>query len=42
MSDSEVTQTPARRAALIFIFFTVLIDILAFGLIIPEIGRAHV
>jgi MFS transporter, DHA1 family, tetracycline resistance protein len=26
---------PARRAALIFIFFTVLIDILAFGLIIP-------
>ncbi|MFZ9348625.1 MAG: TCR/Tet family MFS transporter [Arenimonas sp.] len=31
-----VTATqPARRAALIFIFFTVLIDILAFGLIIP-------
>ncbi len=28
-------QAPIRRAALIFIFFTVLIDILAFGLIIP-------
>ena len=27
--------SPARRAALLFIFFTVLIDILAFGLIIP-------
>ena len=26
---------PARRAALVFIFITVLIDILAFGLIIP-------
>jgi DHA1 family tetracycline resistance protein-like MFS transporter len=35
VSDSDVAQTPVRRAALIFIFFTVLIDILAFGLIIP-------
>lgn len=35
MIDSEVAVQPARRAALIFIFFTVLIDILAFGLIIP-------
>jgi len=29
------SPTPVRRAALIFIFITVLIDILAFGLIIP-------
>ncbi len=34
MIDQSTLQ-PARRAALIFIFFTVLIDILAFGLIIP-------
>lgn len=34
MSDLPAPP-PARRAALIFIFFTVLIDILAFGLIIP-------
>ena len=34
VSDHPATQG-ARRAALIFIFFTVLIDILAFGLIIP-------
>ncbi|MBP6310209.1 MAG: TCR/Tet family MFS transporter [Arenimonas sp.] len=32
---SELIAPPVRRAALIFIFFTVLIDILAFGLIIP-------
>ncbi|MET0934904.1 MAG: TCR/Tet family MFS transporter [Luteibacter sp.] len=29
------THTPVRRAAVIFIFVTVLIDILAFGIIIP-------
>ncbi len=29
------TVTPARRAALAFIFVTVLVDVLAFGLIIP-------
>jgi DHA1 family tetracycline resistance protein-like MFS transporter len=33
--DSPVPVAPARRAALVFIFFTVLLDILAFGLIIP-------
>ncbi len=33
MSQPQVP--PVRRAALVFIFFTVLIDILAFGLIIP-------
>lgn len=32
---TEPAHTPVRRAALIFIFLTVLIDILAFGLIIP-------
>jgi DHA1 family tetracycline resistance protein-like MFS transporter len=33
----QTTQVPprARRAALVFIFFTVLIDVLAFGMIIP-------
>src|SRR5687767_1408603 len=38
MSERQEEPTPtisARRAALIFIFVTVLIDILAFGLIIP-------
>ncbi len=35
MTDLEAVVAPTRRAALIFIFFTVLIDILAFGLIIP-------
>src|SRR5580704_17743352 len=29
------TPPPARRAALLFIFITLLIDILSFGLIIP-------
>lgn len=33
--DSPIPVVPARRAALAFIFFTVLLDILAFGLIIP-------
>jgi DHA1 family tetracycline resistance protein-like MFS transporter len=33
--DSPVPVVPVRRAALVFIFFTVLLDILAFGLIIP-------
>jgi DHA1 family tetracycline resistance protein-like MFS transporter len=33
--DTPVPPAPVRRAALIFIFFTVLLDILAFGLIIP-------
>ena len=32
---STPTTTPARRAAVTFIFVTVLIDILAFGIIIP-------
>ncbi|HEU0306803.1 MAG TPA: tetracycline resistance MFS efflux pump, partial [Lysobacter sp.] len=31
--------TGARKAALIFIFVTVLIDILAFGLIIPVLPK---
>ena len=34
MTDTP-SHMPVRQAALIFIFFTVLIDILAFGLIIP-------
>jgi MFS transporter, DHA1 family, tetracycline resistance protein len=33
--DSPAPVTTVRRAALAFIFFTVLLDILAFGLIIP-------
>ena len=33
--NAESHAQPGRRAALIFIFVTVLIDILAFGLIIP-------
>lgn len=33
--DSRQSGAPVRRAALVFIFFTVAIDILAFGLIIP-------
>ena len=33
--DNPTTTTQPRRAALVFIFITVLIDILAFGLIIP-------
>ena len=31
----DAQANPVRRAALAFIFFTVLLDILAFGLIIP-------
>jgi DHA1 family tetracycline resistance protein-like MFS transporter len=33
--DDPTAAPPARRAALAFIFFTVLLDILSFGLIIP-------
>ncbi len=33
--ESPIPTVPVRRAALVFIFFTVLLDILAFGLIIP-------
>jgi DHA1 family tetracycline resistance protein-like MFS transporter len=33
--ENPVPVAPARRAALAFIFFTVLIDVLSFGLIIP-------
>jgi MFS transporter, DHA1 family, tetracycline resistance protein len=33
--DNATSPVPVRRAALVFIFITVLIDILAFGLIIP-------
>jgi DHA1 family tetracycline resistance protein-like MFS transporter len=33
--DNAAISTPPRRAALIFIFVTVLLDVLAFGLIIP-------
>ncbi len=35
MSSVETTARPVRRAALAFIFVTVLIDILAFGVLIP-------
>ena len=34
-STNTILSAPPRRAALVFIFITVLIDILAFGLIIP-------
>ncbi|HVG87528.1 MAG TPA: TCR/Tet family MFS transporter [Gaiellales bacterium] len=34
-SLSPVTRTASRRAALVFIFITILIDVLAFGVIIP-------
>lgn len=33
--DASPAQAPVRKAAMVFIFITVLIDILAFGLIIP-------
>ena len=33
--DAAPTTEPVRRAALAFIFITVLLDILAFGMIIP-------
>ena len=33
--DSATTGVPVRRAALAFVFVTVLLDILAFGMIIP-------
>jgi DHA1 family tetracycline resistance protein-like MFS transporter len=35
VDDAPATAAPVRRAALAFIFFTVLLDILSFGLIIP-------
>ena len=35
------TVAPARRAALAFIFITVLLDILAFGLIIPVLRPVY-
>lgn len=31
----EATHTPVRRAAVIFVFITVMLDMLAFGIIIP-------
>jgi len=37
--DDTPTAPPVRRAALAFIFFTVLLDILAFGLIIPVLPQ---
>jgi DHA1 family tetracycline resistance protein-like MFS transporter len=37
--DDAATAPPVRRAALLFIFFTVLLDILAFGLIIPVLPQ---
>lgn len=38
MTD-PLSQTPARRAALAFIFVTALIDVLSFGIIIPVLPR---
>ena len=35
MSDPEVLDHPRRRAATIFVFVTVTIDMLAFGIVIP-------
>jgi DHA1 family tetracycline resistance protein-like MFS transporter len=37
--DDAAPAPPARRAALAFIFFTVLLDILSFGLIIPVLPQ---
>lgn len=37
--DANAAAPPARRAALAFIFFTALLDILAFGLIIPVLPQ---
>jgi DHA1 family tetracycline resistance protein-like MFS transporter len=39
MSDSESLSPPARRAAVIFIFITVVIDVLGFGIIIPVLPK---
>ena len=38
MTDA-VTPTPARRAAVVFIFITVVLDMLAFGIVIPVLPR---
>ncbi|MGH8190704.1 MAG: TCR/Tet family MFS transporter [Rhodanobacteraceae bacterium] len=35
MDPTEITENPRRRAAVIFVFVTVLIDMLSFGIIIP-------
>src|SRR5580698_1269282 len=35
MEQTAITQPPVRRAAVAFIFITVLLDMLAFGIIIP-------
>jgi len=37
--ESPAAATPARRAAFIFIFITVALDILAFGIVIPVLPR---
>lgn len=39
MTEAPLAARPPRRAALIFIFVTVVIDVLAFGLIIPVLPR---
>jgi DHA1 family tetracycline resistance protein-like MFS transporter len=36
---TPTTQTPPRRAAVVFIFVTVVLDILAFGVIIPVLPK---
>lgn len=37
--ETLAAQTPVRRAALVFIFFTVMLDMLAFGVIIPVLPQ---
>ncbi|WP_293370880.1 MFS transporter, partial [Nevskia sp.] len=39
MTDAQPAARPPRPAALIFIFITVVIDVLAFGLIIPVLPK---
>ena len=39
MSSIAASPPPARRAALVFIFVTVLIDIIAFGVVIPVLPQ---
>ena len=37
--SNAASHTPVRRAAVIFVFVTVMLDMLAFGIIIPVISN---
>jgi DHA1 family tetracycline resistance protein-like MFS transporter len=39
MSEQATTAAPPKRAAIIFIFITVVLDVLAFGVVIPVLPR---